>query len=175
VRTAFVALFLAGCSRGPDRSGEEWALKTLGDGARQLKSQTGGPPTGDAAGEFGEPYAPRPLVVIEYVSQIPEAEGDPCFHPINATLSAGLVAGAVEDVKSLVVVRKIICPEKAGTIKIKRRTQTLWANKPAQIISIVAKNEDGRYVTVAGDMIEGHEDEALRAFLDKLPEAPPER
>lgn len=169
MRHSFAILLLAGCGASePDKSGDDWALKTFGaDGARELKNVA----RQGAAGELGAAWAPRPYVVIEMVSNAPGGGSrDPYFHPLNATLSSATSADAVQGV---VVVQKIINTESAGTIRIKRRTTTLWKNKPVWMIVTMTRDENGRFLGLGGDMIEGHEDEPLRAWLDKLPPSAP--
>ena len=170
MRRTWMLLCLAGCSSGePDASGEEWAKRTLGEGAPELKSAS----RGVFQAELGAPHAPRPFVVIELIPRVPGAEGEPWFHPLNATLPAGMAAGAADDVQGLVIVRKIINTESAGTIRIKRRTTQVWKNKPVWLITTAVLDEDGRWVATGSDMIEGHEDDVLRDFLQKLPQSAP--
>jgi hypothetical protein len=172
VKRAWLLLCLAGCSSGePDLSGEEWAKRTLREGAGELKTAS----RGVFQAEPGAPHAPRPFVVIELIPRVPGADGEPYFHPLNATLPAAMAAGAADDVQGLVIVQKIINTESAGTIRIKRRTTRVWKNKPVWLITTAVRDENDRWAATGGDMIEGHEDEALLAYLQKLPQTlPPE-
>jgi hypothetical protein len=170
VKHISLLLVLAGCSSGePDASGEAWATKTLGDaGARTLKMKARGVPP---AGELGAAWAPRPLVVIELVSRIPGGEGDPMFHPLNASLSGA--PKTADEVQGVVLVKKWIHSEFKGTIRIKRRNVSTFSHKEVQVVTTLVRDENGRFFESGGDFIEGHEDAALRAFVEKLPQAAP--
>jgi hypothetical protein len=168
---ALPLLAFCACSGGTDDSGEVWAENTFGKpAARQLTSPRGWPV------ESGEPYAPRPFVVLEYdYSKGPgDYEGPSRFHPLNPALPASMIAKSAEEVRSLVWVRKIIRKEYKGTIQIKRRTQKVFSQEAVHLVQVFVKDENGGFVGVADDMFEGHEDDDLRAYLEKLPQAPPE-
>jgi len=170
MRPALPAAMVAilGCSKSRE-SGEEWAKKWFGADAVKLKSLSGGPPMG---GE-GEPYAPRPLVVLDWTSHGPgDTEGPAEFHAINAVLPAEMVAHAANEVQTIVAVKRVVREENLRTFRIKRRTAYAWDNKPVQLITVLVRNSDGRFRAVGGDVVQGHDEEKLVAYLHALPTAP---
>lgn len=171
MRRALALLTLAACSGGMDGSGDEWAEKTFGKAvARELTTPRGWA-EGDAA-----PYAPRPFVLLQHdYSRGPGDHELPSrFHHLNPRLPASMIASSAEKIRALVWVRKVIQHEFKGYTTFKRRTQKLFSNEAVHLVQVFVKNEEGAFVGVAQDVFEGHEDDDLRAYLEKLPQAPPE-
>lgn len=169
MKQALLLLCLAGCSSGePDSSGDVWAEQAFGkEVVRTLTSPR-------SMGEGGEPYAPRPFVVLEYVSKGPgDYEGPSHIHPLNPKLPASMIAQSAEEIQSLVWVRRVLRHEFKGYTTIKRRTQKLFSNEAVHLVQIFVKDENGQFVGVAQDMFEGHEDEALAAYLQTLAQVAP--
>lgn len=168
-RAAFL-LLLAGCSSGePDASGDAWAEKAFGkEAVKELTAPR------SLMGEGGAPYAPRPFVLLEYVSKGPgDYEGPSHVHPLNPKLPASMIAPSAADIRSLVWVRKILRKEFKGYTRIKRRSVATFTQEAVHHVQIFVKDENGRFTGVAEDMFEGHEDADLRAYLEKLPQTPP--
>lgn len=165
-----LALTLFACSRKAP-SGEEWAKKTFGEaGVAELRREL--VPLGMPV--EGKPYAPRPLVVLHYVPvNGVYVDNPPEFHPMNATLPAGMGARSAKEVRTLVIVQKVIDEKLLGSFRFKGRTFHNWKSTPMLLIAIRVRQADGRFKTVYGDVLEGHDESKLLSFLQGLPEAPP--